>query len=289
MTPNSILSVQLKNRSLDPAQAEVQVHVTPARRTPTTELRGRLVGPHCLYATTVEVSYPLRPLPRPPGDSDELLMRVVIPEPSLWDPESPFLYRAHIELWEDGQRHAEIVLDHGLRTLQLSRNGVRINHRIWSIRGGFFQGEEPGHGATGINLLVAPPRSEALWALTDERGLLMLGQLESPFDLLQASLLSRHAAALGFLLSDAEIDDPELARMPLPSKNHDPYLGVTLTRPVASLPDFISFFVAPEQLLPQLTALQLPYLVLTTGHAGNGAPPPTPPAGAMGWLQKPSK
>lgn len=59
------------------------------------ELRGRLVGPTCEYTTTVEVAYPVR------------AGRVVIPEPALWDPETPFLYAGPIELWRDGVRMAE--------------------------------------------------------------------------------------------------------------------------------------------------------------------------------------
>ena len=52
--------------------------------------------------TTVEVAYPLRPFEPKPADT-QLAARVAIPEPSLWQPEHPFVYDAVIELWQNGQ------------------------------------------------------------------------------------------------------------------------------------------------------------------------------------------
>ena len=56
--------MQVCEHSLDPAQAELWISVTAEHLTPTTELRGQLAGPRCLYAATVEVGYPLRPFTR---------------------------------------------------------------------------------------------------------------------------------------------------------------------------------------------------------------------------------
>src|SRR5206468_2968618 len=63
LTMSRIRQVIVRNRILDPASSELWVTVRVDRRTPTTEVRGRLTGPRCPYATTVEVAYPLRPLP----------------------------------------------------------------------------------------------------------------------------------------------------------------------------------------------------------------------------------
>src|SRR6266516_2256264 len=96
---NHILDAWIENRSLDPVAAEVLVVLEPHRVTPSTELRGRLMGPNCTYANTVEIAYPFLPLRRsesiPPGT---LAARVVIPEASLWHPQTPFLYRGSVEL-----------------------------------------------------------------------------------------------------------------------------------------------------------------------------------------------
>ena len=61
----AIRRVHVRYRSLSPAAAEVWVSAEVAGATPGAvgELHGRVMGPRCRYATTVEVAYPLRPLP----------------------------------------------------------------------------------------------------------------------------------------------------------------------------------------------------------------------------------
>src|SRR5207248_11789949 len=102
---NRILNLHLEDYSLDPVSAEVRILVRPEYLTPTTEVRGRLVGPSCPYASTVEVAYPLRPLRRAePSDPGTIPLRVVIPEPSLWDTHPLPHYARPVELWLDGPR-----------------------------------------------------------------------------------------------------------------------------------------------------------------------------------------
>ena len=94
-----ITNVEILDRGLDPAKAELWIQVQVARRSATTEVRGRLVGPRCQGATTVEVAYPLRPLPRTQEEAENTLTRqVIIPEPSFWDTENPFFYEVIVEL-----------------------------------------------------------------------------------------------------------------------------------------------------------------------------------------------
>src|SRR5262249_20990251 len=133
---NRIRQIEVRDRSLVPAEAEVWITVTAERQTPTTELRGRFMGPRCPYASTVEVAYPLRPLP--PGhvsESPGLTRRVVIPEACLWEPESPFLYQGPVELWQDGQRCDRLTLSHGLRSFRLGERGLGVNGRPLMLRG----------------------------------------------------------------------------------------------------------------------------------------------------------
>ena len=70
-----------------------------------TQVRGRLTGPRCPYTTTVEVAYPFREHSRDYGEggSPRLTLRAIIPEPSWWDPQTPFLYEGPVELWQDGR------------------------------------------------------------------------------------------------------------------------------------------------------------------------------------------
>src|SRR5437868_6764586 len=111
---NRILDVWLDNRSLDPISAEAAVLVRPERLTATAELRGKLMGPSCPYAATVEIAYPLLPPRRDePPEEGTLRARIVIPEASLWDPQSPFLYTGPIELWQDGRCCDRAMVHHG--------------------------------------------------------------------------------------------------------------------------------------------------------------------------------
>jgi len=91
-------------RRLSAAEAEVWVTVELEELTGGTELRGKLTGPRCPGVTTVEVAYPLRPLPRPAeGSANTLLVQVLIPEPNLWTEATPFVYSGRLELWQDGE------------------------------------------------------------------------------------------------------------------------------------------------------------------------------------------
>src|SRR5262245_50368134 len=117
---NRIRTVRVLDARLDPVEAEVWVTVEPERLTSTTQVRGRLMGPRCPYSTTLEVAYPLREHSRqyesegPP----RLTLRAIIPEPGLWDPQSPFLYQGPLELWQCDQRCDQVQVRHGLRLVR---------------------------------------------------------------------------------------------------------------------------------------------------------------------------
>lgn len=113
---NQIREVHHQVRSLTPAQAEVWFTVITEPPTFTAEVRGRVVGPRCPSRSTIEIAYPLQRVPYPPEGTAPLTVRVVIPDPSLWKPDAPFLYHAHVELWREGERVGEKEFDVGLRT-----------------------------------------------------------------------------------------------------------------------------------------------------------------------------
>lgn len=101
---NRILDVELKTVRLNPTEAEVWVMVKAEHVSPTTEIRGRFVGPKSSKHTTIEIAYPLRPFQKKPAELPELAVRAIIPEPSPWKPASPFVYDVLVELWDEGQR-----------------------------------------------------------------------------------------------------------------------------------------------------------------------------------------
>jgi hypothetical protein len=110
---NSIQAIEVHNRRLTPMEAEIEVVVTLNCVNPNTEIRGRLIGPRCALASTVEVAYPMR---RTSSDEkSRVTFAVHVPEPSLWEPECPFYYDGGIELWEDGERIAVQEFRHELR------------------------------------------------------------------------------------------------------------------------------------------------------------------------------
>jgi hypothetical protein len=111
--------VDVRTHRLEPFEAELWVIVSPEYRTPTTEVRGRFVGPKSAVSSTIEVAYPLRPLPRPPESVLGLVTRAVIPEPSLWEPGCPFIYDGVVELWEGDQR-CDVRQVTGIRLLKSS-------------------------------------------------------------------------------------------------------------------------------------------------------------------------
>jgi hypothetical protein len=112
---NKLRRVTAEIRKLTPVEAEVWIVIEAEQVTPTTEVRGRLVGPRCANTATVEVAYPLCQFPRPPAEVPMLSRRVIIPEPSLWEPKRPNLYHVVVELLEGGSRHDQAELDFGLK------------------------------------------------------------------------------------------------------------------------------------------------------------------------------
>ncbi len=177
---NRIVEIHLENRSLDPVSAEVWVYVRPETLTPTTEVRGRLMGPSCPYSSTVEIAYPLRPLRQPEPPAGMLRCRVAIPEASLWDVQSPFLYSGPVELWEDGTCVDRSVVRHGLRRVSIGPAGLRLNGKPFTLSGRvaehLTQEQALELHNQGCNLLLTSGGDEELWDLADRLGFLILLQ-----------------------------------------------------------------------------------------------------------------
>jgi hypothetical protein len=242
----AILRIDFEDRSLAPAQAEVWVRVVPQRHDAGTDVRGRLLGPRCVWASTVEVAYPLRPLP--PGvraQGEGLTMRVVIPEASLWDPESPFLYEGPIELWQDGARCERILMRHGLRAFGLSPRGLLVNGKVRTLRGlevdrAPNEAQARGLRREGFNLLIADvARSEEVWDEGNRLGFFVLGRItaDDADTLRWAARLTRHASFLGWL-APARADC--LDRLP-----GGGLVGVEMEEPSAEPPEGAAFVLGP--------------------------------------------
>ena len=102
-----------------------------------TQVRGRITGPRCAYATTVEVAYPLRESSREyyKDGVPRITSRVLIPEPNLWDPISPFLYLGKFELWQSDQCCDQAERTIHLEQISLGTHGLRWNGKPLTLRG----------------------------------------------------------------------------------------------------------------------------------------------------------
>ena len=185
---NRILSVSLRDHSLLPAEADVRLRIVAERVDACTEVRGRFLGPRCLFAETIEVAYPIRPK----GEE----YRVVIPEGSFWDPASPHLYLVVVELWQDGARCDEVHLRHGLRDLRKTPRGLMVAGRPLLLRGRVVESLDDGEAlqlrAAGWNLLIAPVDRPEVWEIADRMGFLVLGTTRD-------EALAGHPSSLGWL------------------------------------------------------------------------------------------
>ncbi len=258
---NRILDIQLEDRSLDPVSAEVWVNVTPERLTPTTEVRGRLMGPSCPYASTVEIAYPLTPLRRPehlvPG---VVRLRVVIPEASLWDTQAPHLYAGPVELWQDGRRCDRVEVRLGLRQLRLGPRGLSLNGRPLTLKGRLCEACFPEQALAlrrdGCNTLLIPvsptTKTVAPWDVADRFGLLVIGRLPPPGEelvsLLQA--LNHRPCCFGWIVGPEWFADEWLARLAQGNgPRGGPFVGVEGEE--KTLPD-VQFVAGRRDQLPAL-------------------------------------
>lgn len=284
-------SVTVWTHHVTPAGAEVRVTIALRGAMAEPEVRGRLVGPRCPYASTVEVAYPFRTLPR--ELPHVLTARVIIPEPSLWEPTCPFLYEGPLELWHNGSRACVWQVRHGLRSVHLGPGGLRWNGQPFQLRGQARQQVAEADALAlrqgGYNSLLVglsgqtgpdPGETAALCAAADRFGFLVLARVpNSPDAITWARGLSDHACFLGWLLPQGRVEqDPSrTAALAEFGKQTGSLLGVELTGPLP--PQRLAgmaFVCCREELLPALGQVTLPKLVLTdSGPLTDAAAPGT--------------
>jgi glycosyl hydrolase family 2 len=294
MSKIPIDAVQVRVHSINPAKAEMWITVLPHWETPTIELRGKVTGPRNQFASTVEIAYPLRRIPKPPADIPGITASAIIPDPCLWEPEKPFLYQGSVELWDDGKLQDSVHVQHGLRTVRLGPHGLRLNNRDVPLRALM---REPTADKdmlplrqNGCNVLIVPSHAELLWAMADRLGFLVLGRVDSAalegFAIIAGypPLMTKYASSLGWLVSEALLDhDQDWWRTTCAKFKAGTLalLGMELTRvPQKSLPRQIDFIVCAEALLPSLSDVHRPKLV----RVENLPPEATPAPGILGWI-----
>jgi hypothetical protein len=94
-------------------------------------LTGRLMGPTCLYAKTLPVTFPL--VDRGPGDS--LVAEAIVPEPCFWTPEMPHVYQLDVQLQQGDQVLASAQRLLGIRTLGAQGKKMVYAGKRWVLCG----------------------------------------------------------------------------------------------------------------------------------------------------------
>ncbi len=174
---NRIRDVVVINHRLDPHETELRIVVELEELTPTTEIKGRLMGPSCLGRSTIEIAHPMFAVER------GVELSVIVPEPSWWSPQAPFLYQGPLELWQDGELRDRVQICHGIRSLRLTPLGLRLNGQPLVLRGKAIeptctQAEMLILRTQGFNTVVSGLEDSDgidLWSRADRCGMFVLG------------------------------------------------------------------------------------------------------------------
>jgi hypothetical protein len=212
-----IRDVFVVNHRLDPHETELRILVEVEELTPTTQIKGRLMGPRSVYASTVEVAYPLQEVER------GIELRVTIPEPSWWEPQRPFLYQGPLELWQDGELCDRVPISHGIRWVQVTSTGLRLNGRPFALRGKYVEPTcsestlERLHDDGFNAVLTTIPESGGidLWDAADRYGFLVLGFNEDPAHFLPwKNKLEKHPSAFAWTFYHSALAHEEGLKSP---------------------------------------------------------------------------
>ena len=91
---------------LDPTLAIM--HVEFADLPYDVEVTGRVMGPRCKDVSTVEIAYLLRRL-------KDSVYQILIPDPSYWSAQRPFVYEGPLQFRRGGQVVGEINVSFGVK------------------------------------------------------------------------------------------------------------------------------------------------------------------------------
>jgi hypothetical protein len=291
---NRLKGVEGYKCTLSPAEADISFKVGVRRVTLGTEVRGRIVGPRCLFSEALGVVSPLRSVRHKEGEQAALIARTAFPNPAFWAPDNPLLYRVVVELWQDGQRCAVSGFDIGFRMIEMGTSNVLVNRQPLLLQGMAYlpQSREEANDRRqgGYNLVLAGKGQWHWWVRANPMGFLLLERVAlSTLTPQYIGLLSQQPCFLGFVL-DKEV----LARSPAenetflcPWQERRVFIGLELDGPpLLPLPSGLSFLVCPEPVLPALSTTSLPKFALRESKAGKEEAPARAVQGVVGWIDQ---
>lgn len=292
---NRIESILIFDMRLDPMEAEVWLSVAPERVASTTQIRGRLMGPRCPYTSTVEVAYPVREHSREYESEGfpRLKLRVLIPEPSFWDPQTPFLYEGPLELWQSGQLCQQVQVKHGLRVTRMGPRALHLNGKPLKVCGMrrntcTEQQAKVLHGKGYNTLLTSAVEDESLWDMADRWGFLVIHGLREREDLKRVAALKEHTCCLGWLVAQGPHQEELLAAalaLADPARGH--YVGIEMNVPLKMPASGISFLACEAENLHASAQVPLPKIVLVPPREEDAAEPTfAESAAVLGWISE---
>jgi hypothetical protein len=269
-----ITKIEVANHRFDPTEAELRISVMVAPGSNNLQIRGRTIGPRCLYASTVEVAYPLRALAMEALEPDILAARVIIPEPCAWEPASPFLYHGIVELWQADQRLGQTVFERGLRQLQIGPRGAKLNGRPLHLHvkeiGEDHTVDLHEVRASGFNcVLVQLEPSDRLWSEADRIGLLVIGRIGPATSVEMLNAFARHPSCIACVFESKEGGRA--------ATGHDKiwtcasgriWLGLDVCKPSNGTRAGVDFLVCRSQARPLMIGSDIPLLVRVDRRPG---------------------
>jgi hypothetical protein len=268
---NYLQSLDIQTTRYDPVEAEFTLTLPLDQPLEGAELRGRLLGPRCPHTETIEIAYPLKPIP---GEAGLLRARVVIPEASCWEPSTPFLYEGPVELWQGAQLLERTRVSHGLRHVVLKKQQLLLNGQRCRLHGlardAMTEEEAPALREAGFNLLLAKATADnfTLWDLADRLGFFILGLVEGAEDDLLWQLDAQHArrtSCLGWVLHQSLARHRQLwhnAMSFLHGQGRKHLIGLRVEEmPLGVIPGHVGFVLCERQHLEDLAEVSIPKLV----------------------------
>jgi hypothetical protein len=276
--PEITTSIRKHIVRLTQAEAEIRFLVTTSARGEDLHVRGRLMGPKCPYSSTVEVAYPLKEIERSvnPAGGTSILLRTVIPDPSMWDPQSPFLYSGPLGIWQADQALEQHTVQVGFVGWGLGTRGLRVNGKFLNLQAAAIDELDVSSCGRlrekGVNCLVVDVAqvSGSVWDLADRYGFFVLGRLRAAAEWDRARILEGRPSTLGWILNESALSGYKPRSIAGTTYTGSaPLIGLEMKSPAEPVPAGISFLVAGAGAGEELHSGGLPWLRME--HIGEGA------------------
>jgi hypothetical protein len=190
-----------------------------------------------------------------------------------------------LELVQDGVSCDRAAIRHGIRRLQLTSKGLRLNGKPFALRGKMVHptlsdSEAAKWRDVGFNTLLTTVDDSGidLWSIADRVGFFMLGTTNDSARFLEhRNDLASHPSTFGWIFNRADF-------LAGPSEDQARSMFYGVNTSARSIPPNADFLVCHENELGWLDDTELPKIVVTTNiHAGSPSR-----TDIIGWVESPT-